>query len=71
MQLFSGDATIFFKKLLKKLFAPQNIKKLSSKVAHNPTRPQVFGPASFCFEQLQQFYMSEIFSSLKLSNFAG
>ena len=27
-------------------FAPQNIKKLPSKVAHNPTRPRVFSPAS-------------------------
>ena len=60
MQLFSADATIF----KKRNFAPQNIEKLSSKVAHNPTRP-----ASFCFEQW--FYMSEIFSSWKLSNFAG
>ena len=27
-------------------FAPQNIKKLPSKVAHNPTRPRDFNPAS-------------------------
>jgi hypothetical protein len=70
MQLFSADATIF-KKKYKKNIAHQNIKNLSSKVAPNPTRPRVSGPASFCFEQLRRFYMSEIFSSLKLSNFAG
>ena len=46
MQLFSTDATIFKTKFLKK-FAPQNIKKLASKVAHNPTRPRVLTPASF------------------------
>ena len=28
------------------------MKKLPSKVAHNPTRPRVFSPASFCFVQL-------------------
>ena len=37
-------------------FAPQNITNLPSKVAHNPTRPRVFTPASFCFVQLRQFY---------------
>ena len=51
MQLFSADATIFLKKL-KFFFYPQNIKNLPSKVAHNPTRPRVFSPASFCFVQL-------------------
>ena len=39
-----------------KYFAPQNIKKLSSKVAHNPNRSPVFSPASFCFVKLRQFY---------------
>jgi hypothetical protein len=62
------DATILKKK---KKIVTQYIKKISSKVAHNPTRPRVFSPASFCFKQMRQFYMSEIFSSLKLSNFAG
>ena len=52
MQLFSADTTIFSKKK----FVPQTIKKLPSKVAHNPTRPIVFSPASFCFEKLRQFY---------------
>ena len=52
MQLFSADATI----LKKKKIAPQNIKNLPSKVAHNPTRPRVFSPASFCFVQLIQFF---------------
>ena len=47
MQHFSADATVFLKiKKKKKKFAPQNIKKLPSKVAHNPTRPPVFSPAS-------------------------
>ena len=32
MRLFSADATMFF---LNKFFAPQNIKELPSKVAHN------------------------------------
>ena len=36
-------------------FCPQNIEKLPSKVAHNPTRPPVFSPASFCFVKLRQF----------------
>ena len=35
-------------------------KQLPSKVAHNPTRPPVFSPVSFCFVKLRQ-----------LSNFAG
>ena len=33
----------FFKKIWKKI-CPQNLKKLPSKVAHNPTRLQVFSP---------------------------
>ena len=37
-----------------KNFPPQNIKKLPSKVAHNPTRPPVFSPASFCIVKLRQ-----------------
>ena len=45
MQLFSANATIFLKKI-NFLFAPQNIKKPASKVAHNPTRPRVLTPAS-------------------------
>ena len=36
-------------------FAPQNIEKLLSKVAHNPTRPPVLSPASFFFVKLRQF----------------
>ena len=36
-------------------FASKNIKKLPSKVAHNPTRPPVFSPASFFFVKLRQF----------------
>ena len=35
MQLFSADATVFSKKLKKKIFDPENMKKLPSKVAHN------------------------------------
>ena len=58
MQLFSVDATIFKKKIC----PPKHKKKLPSKVAHNPTRPTVFSPASFCFVQLRQFY------SLKFSH---
>ena len=41
---------------LKKIFLPpQNIEKLPSEVAHNPTRPPVFSPASFFFVKLRQF----------------
>jgi hypothetical protein len=43
MQLFSADAKIF-KEKIKKMFATQNVKKLPSKVAHNPTRSPVFSP---------------------------
>ena len=39
MQLFSADATIFSKKF-EFIFAPENIKKRTSKVAHN--QPQTF-----------------------------
>ena len=39
MQLFSEDAMVFSKKN-HFIFAPENIKKLPSKVAHN--RPQLF-----------------------------
>ena len=55
MQLYSADATIFSKKKIRIFFAPQNIKKLPSKVAHNPTRPPDFSPANFCFVKLRQF----------------
>ena len=44
-----------FKKILNFFFATQNIEKLPKKVAHNPTRPPVFSPASFCFVKLRQF----------------
>ena len=44
MQLFSADATIFFKKL--RFFCPPKHRKTALKVAHNPTRPRVFSPAS-------------------------
>ena len=64
MQLFSGDATMFSKKISNFFFAPQNIKKMSSKVAHNPTRPPVFSPASFCFVKLRQFHSLK-FSQLR------
>ena len=37
-------------------FCPPKHKKVPSKVAHNPTRPRVFSPASFCFVQLRQFF---------------
>ena len=56
MQLFSADNTIFFFLKIKKNFAPQNIKKHASKVAHNPTRPRVLIPASFYFVELRQFF---------------
>ena len=58
MQLFSVDAKMFFQKM----FCPTKHKKLPSKLAHNPTRPPVFIPASFCFVKLRQFY------SLKFSH---
>ena len=45
MQLFSADAMMFLEKSFLAFFAPQNIEKLSSKIAHNPTRPPVFSPA--------------------------
>ena len=35
-----------FKKEFENIFAPQNIKKPASKVAHNPTRPRVLTSAS-------------------------
>ena len=38
MQLFSEDATMFFKKI-NIFFAPENMKKPPSKVAHNRLRP--------------------------------
>ena len=47
---------------------PQNIKKMPSKVAHNPTRPTVFSPASFALCNWDSFI---VWKSLKLSNFAG
>ena len=52
---FSMRLLRYFFKNLKKIFAPQNIEKLHSKVAHNPTRPPVFSPASFFFVKLRQF----------------
>ena len=54
MQLLSADAKIF-KKKNQKFFCPPKHKKLPSKVAHNPTKPPVFSPASFCFVKLRQF----------------
>ena len=51
--MFWGAKKIF-KKILKNFFAPQNLEKLPSKVAHNPTRPPVFSPASFFFVKLRQ-----------------
>ena len=54
MQPFSADA-IFKKK-------KNETKFLTSKVPHNPTRPTVFSPASFCFMQMSQSY------SLKFSH---
>ena len=54
MQLFSADAKIFSKKISIFFFASQNIKKIPSKVAHNPTRPPVFSPAIFCIVKLRQ-----------------
>ena len=43
-------------------FAIQSIKKLSSKVAHNPTRQPVFSPVSSCSVKLRQYF------SLKFSH---
>ena len=51
MQLFSADTKIF-KEFKKKICRPQNIKKLPSKVAYNPTRP-VISPASVCIVKLR------------------
>ena len=42
----------------KKNFAPQNIKKLPSKVAHNPTRPRVFKSSKFLLCATEVLYMS-------------
>ena len=47
------------------------MKKLPSKVAHNPTRLRVFSTASIWLCGTETVFKSEIFSSLKLSNFAG
>ena len=60
MRNFSGEffyvlgGKSFFD-FFKNFFAPQNIEKLPKKVAHNPTRPPVFSPASFFFVKLRQF----------------
>ena len=54
MQLFSADATIFFLEI-QIFFAPKNMKKLPSKVAHNWLGLAVFSLASFCFVQLREF----------------
>ena len=62
MQLFSADAKIFFDKNKIKIYPPKHKKKLSLKVAHNPTRPRVFSPASIWLCGMRQFY------SLKLSH---
>ena len=47
MQIFSADAMVFSKKNKKK-FAPENMKKLPSKVAHNQPQTCFFstGPAA-------------------------
>jgi len=45
MQLFNAVIK-YFLKYFQISFAPQNIKKPASKVAHNPTRPRVLTPAS-------------------------
>ena len=66
---FSMGLLKYLKK--KKNFAPQNIKKLPSKVAQNPTRPKVFNPASIWLCGTETVLLSEIVSSLKLSNIAG
>ena len=42
MQLFSVDAIVFSKKLKKKFFDPEKVKKQASKVAHNQPRPFYF-----------------------------
>ena len=55
MQLFNAVTKIFLKKFQNLFLPPQNIEKLPSKVAHNPTRPPVFSPASFFFVKLRQF----------------
>ena len=54
MQLFRADFEIFLRIFQKKFCHPKH-KKLPSKVAHNPTTPPVFSPASFCFVKLRQF----------------
>ena len=65
MQLFSA----IFSKNLKKFFAPQIIEILLQKVAHNPTRPSVFSPASFWLcgnEAVFYSFFSLIFEVVKL-----
>ena len=42
MQLFSANAIAFSKKLKKKIFDPEKVKKQASKVAHNRPRPFYF-----------------------------
>ena len=46
---------IYFWKKFQNFFCPPKHKKLTSKVAHNPTRPPVFSQTSFCFVKLRQF----------------
>ena len=71
MLLFNAVAKIFLSFFFKFFFATQNIKKPASKVAQNPTRPRVFNPASIWLCGTETVLLSEIVSSLKLSNIAG
>jgi hypothetical protein len=60
MQLFSADATMFFKKF-QYFFAHANMKKLASKVAHN--RPIFF----FSIANRLKISPNLIFSSIKMT----
>ena len=61
MQRCCGDLTHSKMKIkyrtsaIKKISRPKIKKKMHSKVAHNPTRPTGFSPASFFFVKLRQF----------------
>ena len=52
-------------------FCEQNIRKLASKVVHNPTRPRFLTPASIWLCGTETVSWSIFFSSLRMSNFAG
>ena len=71
MQLFSAETTIYFqKKNNNNNFAPQSIKNCPQKVIIIPLDQQFSVQKVFLCAN-ETVLLSEIFSSLKLSNFSG